>query len=40
MEGEGIVGVDWIDVARDSASWRAVVDTVMNGSHKLPGIFD
>ena len=27
---KGIVGVDWIDLARDRTKWRAVVNTIMN----------
>jgi hypothetical protein len=31
-------GVDWIDLAQDRGKWRAVVNTVMNGCHKIWGI--
>ena len=30
MDLKVTVGVDWIDLARDRAKWRAVMNTVMN----------
>jgi hypothetical protein len=34
----GFGDVDWIHWAQDRDRWRAVVNTVMNGFHKMRGI--
>jgi hypothetical protein len=30
-------GIDWIDLVQDRDQWRALVNTVMNGFHKMLG---